>query len=245
VRDLELSSQTQSAKVVCKQTELGRIMKQHIALAGALAISLAHSAVAQNVSLLEGPWETIGVPGEAETRFRIEQDGSLSVVSDSSVAFRYLELDTAGEMLSWRWRVDNMGPPSDPMIVGADDRPIAVHLWFPEQDDQSSLFGGLAELFGYPSVGNALTYTWGGAPAQPRLMPNPHLADGQGALISLQTEDSTVESWMSEVIDYRADFQAAFGKQAPVPSYIAISGDSDDLGGLREARIADLRFINE
>ena len=138
-----------------------------------------------------------------------------------------------------------MGLPSDPLKIGADDRPIAVHLWFPEREDQSSLFGGLAELFGYPEVGNALTYTWGGAAALPRLMPNPHLAKGQGALIVLQTDDSEVESWTIETVDFNADFHAAFGRDAPSPRYIAISGDSDDLGGLREARIADLRFIHE
>ncbi len=220
-------------------------MKQATMLASALSLALATPAQAGSLSFADSAWETIGVPGKTKTRFLLEQGGSLSVISDTSVAFRYRGLDTIGQALSWRWPVDEMGPPSDPMRVGADDRPIAVHLWFPEQDDQTSLFGGLAELFGYPEVGNALTYTWGGSADQPRLQPNPHLAEGQGALVILQTDDSAEQSWIWETIDFRADFQAAFGKEAPLPNYIAISGDSDDLGGRREAHIADLRFTND
>ena len=220
-------------------------MTQRLTLAGCLSLLLAGPALAGSLNFADSGWKTIGVPGEDETQFEIKPDGALRVISDASVAFRYKEIESAGETLTWRWRVDAMGPPSDPMQVGADDRPIAVHLWFPEQDDQSSLFGGLAELFGYPEVGNALTYTWGGSAKQPRTMPNPHLTEGQGALIVLQTEASATKQWTQETIDFREDFRDAFGKEAPQPSHIAISGDSDDLGGYREGRIADLRFAND
>ncbi len=220
-------------------------MKQYLVVAGCLTIALATSAGAEDLNFADRTWEIIGVPGEAKTQFEVRSDGSLRVVSDNSVAFKYRELENAGQALTWRWRVDAMGPNSDPMKVGADDRPIAVHLWFPEQDDQTSLFGGLAELFGYPQVGNALTYTWGGGSASSRVMPNPYLAEGQGALIILQTEMSATKQWLEENIDFREDFQLAFGKEAPQPSHIAISGDSDDLGGYREAQIADLRFIDD
>ncbi len=220
-------------------------MTQRLTLAGFLSLLLAGTAQAENLTFADKSWKTIGVPGEDQSQFEIKPDGSLRVISDTSVAFRYKELTSVGEKLAWRWRVDTMGPPSDPLQVGADDRPIAVHLWFPEQDDQSSLFGGLAELFGYPEVGNALTYTWGGSTSQPRTMPNPHLREGQGALIILQTEASTTKRWTEETIDFREDFRKAFGKEAPQPSHIAISGDSDDLGGYREGRIADLRFADD
>ncbi len=220
-------------------------MTQCLTLAGCLSILLAGPVLAENLNFDDGSWKTIGVPGEDETEFEVKPDGSLRVISETSVAFRYKEIESAGETLSWRWRVDAMGPPSDPMQIGADDRPIAVHLWFPEQEDQRSLFGGLAELFGYPEVGNALTYTWGGSAEQPRTMPNPHLTAGQGALITLQTATSPIKQWTQETIDFRKDFRDAFGKDAPQPSHIAISGDSDDLGGYREGRIADLRFAND
>lgn len=220
-------------------------MTQRMTLAGCLSLLLAGTAQANTLNVSDNSWETIGVPGQAKTQFEVKSDGSLSVISENSVAFRYKELETSGEKLTWRWRVDAMGPPSDPMQVGADDRPIAVHLWFPEQDDQTSLFGVLAELFGYPEVGNALTYTWGGSATHPRTMPNPHLTEGKGALIVLQTDASATGEWTQETIDFQEDFRNAFGKEAPKPSHIAISGDSDDLGGYREGRIADLRFAND
>ncbi len=218
---------------------------KHFALVAGTALLLGGTSQAGTLDFANSAWETIGVPGKAETRFDVNEDGSLSVRSNASVAFRYVELSVSGHTLTWRWRIDAMGQASDPMQVGADDRPLAVHLWFPEQDNQSSLFGGLAELFGYPEVGNVLTYTWGGPVKEQRTMPNPHLADGQGALIVLQTEASAEGKWVQETIDFREDFRRAFGKEAPPPGHIAISGDSDDLGGYREGRIADLRFCDD
>ena len=80
-------------------------MKQRIAIVGALALTLVASAQAGTLSIADSSWKTIGVPGETETLFQVEQDGSLSVVSDNAVAFRSRVLDTVGNTLSWRWRV--------------------------------------------------------------------------------------------------------------------------------------------
>lgn len=187
-------------------------------------------------------WETIGVPGHAETVFETMSDGTLLIRADSSVGFYHQPLTMAAGLLTWRWRVDALGAPSDPSEVGADDRPIAVHLWFPAPEEQRSLFGGMAEMFGFPRVGNALTYMWGASSDRPEVMPNPHLDDNRGVLITLRTGMDATSTWLSESIDYRADFKAAFGREAPAPTHIAISGDSDDLGGERLARIRDLGF---
>lgn len=211
--------------------------------AGLCTFGLASPVTAFEASLEDGGWELIGVPGQAETTFQLMGDGVLKVVSDHSVAFLYKRVEDAGPRLQWRWLVDDMGLPSDLARVGEDDRPIAIHLWFPEEEGQGSLFGGLAELFGFPRVGNALTYVWGGSEHAPRISPNPHLPEGQGVIIVLRNQSEQMPKWVHETVEYQADYFSAFGKPAPTPTYVAISGDSDDLGGVRRASIADLSFI--
>lgn len=188
-------------------------------------------------------WRLLGVPGEAESRFRWLESGALEVVSDGSVGFFYREVMPNAGGLAWRWRVDRAGADSDLRAPGADDRPVAVHLWFPQDGDAGSLFGWAASLFGYPPVGRALTYVWGGTEPRGTAFANPHLEEGRGVIVILREAASAHGNWMEEQIDYAADFERHFGRPAPPPSHIAISGDSDDLGGMRAARIDRLRFV--
>ncbi len=212
-------------------------------IAGLCTLGLVSPVTAFEGDLEGAGWEVIGVPGKAETTFQVKADGVLEVTSDHSVAFLTRPVEGPAARLQWRWRVDEMGLPSDLMQKGRDDRPIAVHLWFPRQEGQGSLFGGLAQLMGFPRVGNAITYVWGGSEQTPRISPNQYLPEGQGVVIVLRNQAEQGGEWMQEIVDYRADFLAAFGKPAPFPAHIAISGDSDDLGGMRRARIVDLGFI--
>jgi len=226
-----------------------------LAMAPALpVVALSEDATAaEDINLLGARelgqgWQVLGVPGKPETSFHMiggqADERVLQIEAQDAVGFLYRQIDEAGAYLRWRWQVVNMGRPSDLTEVGRDDRPMAVHLWFPKESETSSIFGGVAELFGYPRVGRALTYVWGGAADMPRLTGNPYMEEGQGAIVALRRATDQPEGWFEEVVDYRADYEAAFGMSPTRPTHIAISGDSDDLGGFRSGRIADLRFSN-
>ncbi|HBM86943.1 MAG TPA: hypothetical protein DD437_00200, partial [Rhodobiaceae bacterium] len=65
------------------------MMTQRMTLAGCLSLLLAGTAQANTLNVSDNSWETIGVPGQAKTQFEVKSDGSLSVISENSVAFRY------------------------------------------------------------------------------------------------------------------------------------------------------------
>lgn len=189
-------------------------------------------------------WRLVGVPGKSESQFQWLDNGTLAIHSDDAVGFFYHEVMPSTTGLMWRWRVMEAGANSDLRIPGADDRPVAIHLWFPNEEESGSLFGWAASLVGYPSVGRAITYVWGGNEPRGTAFINPHLEDDRGVIVVLQTAATSQTDWVEEQIDFAADYQRHFGSAAPQPTYIAISGDSDDLGGTRAARIDGLRFFD-
>ena len=50
--------------------------------------------------------------------------------------------------------------------------------------------------------------------------------------------------WFTEKIDIAADFERAFGYQAPPPMYIMVSPDTDDTAGRSIGWIADITFTD-
>jgi len=189
-------------------------------------------------------WRVLSVPGQASARFLPGATGEIEVHTDRSVGFLYraVSADEASGSLTWRWRVDKSGPQTDQADKGKDDRPLAVHLWFPMADGDGSFTDWLYDLFGFPAVGNALTYVWGGRSEVGTVLANPHLPPGRGVITIAASSPDATGSWLVQNHDYAADFERHFGRPAPKPDYIAISGDTDDVGGMSLARIADLRF---
>ncbi|MEO0961720.1 MAG: DUF3047 domain-containing protein [Pseudomonadota bacterium] len=208
-----------------------------------LFAALAVAGVSTSAHAIEQDgWRLLGVPGVPESDIRWQDDDTMQVISNNSVAFYYREVMPEGQTLSWRWQVMEAGVHTDLRTPGEDDRPVALHLWFPKDDQSGSLFGWAASLLGYPPVGRAITYVWGGAEPRGTAFINPHLANSQGMIVVLRTGEASEDGWAEETVDFAADYERYFGHQSPKPSHIAISGDSDDLGGLRSARISDLRF---
>ncbi len=175
-------------------------------------------------------WKRIEVSRKTPTEFKIARN-TMEVVANKSVAFLYRELKpvmTARPMVEWQWRVTKNIPATDQGIARADDRPVAVHLWF---DDKSgkSLFGSVASLLGRPRVGHLLTYVWGGKRAPGAVLPNPYYPK-KGAIIILRNAKSNTKGWRTEKRDIVDDFRRSFGKSPNLATlrYVSVSGDTDD-----------------
>ncbi len=190
-------------------------------------------------------WREITLPDKDASRYVGQPDGTMAISADASVSFLLYDVSEASEgsrYMRWRWRVDKAPPPSDLAKIGEDDRPIAVHLLFPEEEP-SGLFGFIeniaADMFGLPSHGKVLTYVWGGLRMRGEALANPHLEE-DGTLIVLRPGSTPMGQWFAEEIDYRADFERAHGYAPPPLAYVAISADSDDTPGQSMAALADL-----
>ena len=188
-------------------------------------------------------WQTLKVPGARENQF-VVQDNILQVQSQASVSFRYFQLPASIKTpakVSWRWRVDAHSALTSQTAKGRDDRPLAVHIWFDDAGN-TSLFGGVGSLLGYPKVGHLLTYVWGAQERAGSVLPNPYY--DKGRMVVLVGRDGAKGQWHSVQRNIVADFQKAFGKAPDLSTlrYIAISADSDDLSGHSTAAINAISF---
>lgn len=219
-------------------------MLARIALGAAILVGGVAAGAAKGPSLIGGGgWKLIKLKGKDVTRFEIANNSELKVDAESAVGFYYTKLaDIVDEKatLQWRWRVDRQIPPTDQARKGGDDRAIAVHLWF-DDDESGSLFGKLGGLLGYPRVGHLMTYVWGGVREANTVMANPYY--DKGAIIIVRNGKAPgKDGWQLERRDVVADYARAFGREPDLTKlrYLAISADTDDTGTVSSARVADV-----
>ncbi len=233
-------------------TAPARAAKSEAVLSGLLVLGLAAAvAAAAAAATLTGPlsdagWKLYLLDRVPPARV-ISHDGrTIEVSSDGGFALLYRPVtaaDGGAEMLTWRWRVDAAPPPADLAVKGVDDRPLAIHVWFPDPDPGpfAWLRGSVGSaLLGVPDPGRALTYVWGGQREAETVIANPHLKGG--VIKILQPGSAPLGEWRSETVDIRGDFRDIFGVPAPRPAWLALSVDTDDRGGISRGVVADLAF---
>ncbi len=208
------------------------------------ALPLAAAAPADDV--LAGAWRSWTRAGVPETVFQHGDDGVLTVIADRSWGVRYRRLEAEPpRVITWAWRVDTLDqltPARDPTH---DSRPLAVHLGFDEDPARAIWWDGLrryiAVMLGLPAWAKVLTYSWGGLGPLDELFVNPYFP-ASGYVRILRPADEPRGVWRLERVDWRRDFERAFGYPAPPLAYVALSADMDATGGHSRAAIRDLRF---
>ncbi len=179
-----------------------------------LAISMAaHPAGAE--SLPAGPdlersgWKTLTFPGIAPTRFAGLSDGGVELTAIKSSALLYRPIPETGRAhgtLAWQWRVERPIPATDLTRKGVDDRPLALHIWFPDSRGDADLFDRIGrfvvkDIFGVPLTGMVLTYVWGGTQAPGASFVNPHTGTN-GMMIVLRngSAESGLSYWVHTLL---------------------------------------------
>lgn len=195
-----------------------------------------------STNLRESGWRTHTPSGQTPAEFDVSMDGALTVVAADAVSFIYQELPKTSDAystLSWQWRVDRDFPPTDLSQPGADDRPLAVHVYF--EDARAGLMSRMAGLVGMPASGHAITYVWGGVGPAGQVIANPFMKEGKGALIVLQPSDPDAGlDWVDVDVDLASDYRRVFNDTPPRLRGIAISSDTDDTGATASASIRRL-----
>jgi hypothetical protein len=203
------------------------------------------------IPLYGGPddtsWQNITIPGVMPTAFKKSANGALT--ANAMDAFGMLVRPLTGvrdyPILRWRWRVEKAPPATDATKKGGDDRPIAVHVWFPMAEKERSIWTSigdtLSSFIGLPPSGRVITYMWGGKHKTGASFTNPHLPD-RGMIVIKRSTNAPLFQWMTETIDIAADYRKLFRANGPAPSHIAISADTDDTGVKSRSAIANLRF---
>ena len=233
--------------------KVGPVRSATVGAAGILlAAALIGSAATANTGAHGDDWQVLTFPGIDPSQFVLGSDGRIDVLAENSSALLYRMVTPAeGEQpfLRWRWRVDRTMPSTDLSRKGADDRPLAVHLWFPVPEERLSFWDRMtdalrADLLDAPLTGYVLTYVWGGKRTRGQKMLNPYIGD-RGVMIILRDGGTPTGRWFDEKIDYARDFEMAFGFRPPSPSHIALSGDADDTWSRSAGTVARLAFAGD
>jgi Protein of unknown function (DUF3047) len=217
---------------------------------------LTLAAPAPSATIPAGPdleaagWRALEVKGKPPNRFVGHPDGSIEVISSSSVSrlYRPIQVDLAATpVLMWRWRVDEPVPPTDLTQKGEDDTALTLYVGFPWDPGEASfterLTRPLVEAYaGEDAPGRVLAYVWGGEQPRGARVESPHLRSA-GAMRVLRPADSPSGEWFEEQVDIVQDYREAFGEDPPDPTQIAISADTDDTGSTSRGFVKDLAFL--
>ena len=135
--------------------------------------------------------------GKKANRFVGQPDGSIEVISSSSVSrlYRTLQVDLkATPELTWQWRVDEPVPPTDLTRKGEDDTALTIYVGFPWDPDRASFTERLKRplveaLAGEDAPGRVLAYVFGGKQRRGEVVASPHLGSA-GFMRVLRPADS-------------------------------------------------------
>ena len=187
--------------------------------------------------------------GKPANRFAGHPDGSIEVMSSSSVSrlYRPVEVDLDATPVTWRWRVDQGVPPTDLTQKGEDDTAITLYVGFPWDSERASFTERLKRplvetLAGEDAPGRVLAYVFGGKQRRGEVVESPHLG-AAGAMRVLRPADSPTGEWFAERVDIAQDYRESFGEDPPDPTQIAISADTDDTGSTSRGFVAALAFL--
>lgn len=198
------------------------------------------------------PWRVVGLPQQAKpiTRFSpAEVDGRrvLRVEADKAYGNLVHPLDNVrAGTLSWRWRVDQPAAGADLRRKSGDDAALKVCAFFDMPLAQvpfveRQLLRLASSRAGEKLPTATLCYAWDATLPQGTLLHNAY-----SHRVRYIVTHGTPKQWIDERHDLAADFQRAFGDEAPqVPPLVAIviGADTDNTGSHSIGHVDALRLI--
>lgn len=173
---------------------------------------------------------------------RVRSEGAVSIV------FRPVTVgleDTP--RLRWRWRSDTASTATNLALDAGEDRIMSLLVAFPYQAERATFRESLLRslvvaMRGANAPGRTISYTWGGDRPHGSLFHRQESPNTSGIRILRNSEDGA-GVWYEETVDVAADFRELFGWEAPDPTFIGLSSDSDDTGVPFTAEIEGIEFV--
>lgn len=174
------------------------------------------------------------------------QELRIEANQSNALMFRALsDKEQRAKVLSWSWRVDQAPPANSLRHVDNDDRPLAVYVGFSVNPKHLGLWArfkrSLVSRFSGLPKGQIMTYVWGGTDPRGSTFDNPYIPNISRMHV-LRSGAQTLGVWVDERIVLHTDFTRAFGYPALLPTFIAVSADTEDSQTLSIARLKNLRF---
>ena len=191
-------------------------------------------------------WENLKFSGIKKNEYVINEDGVIDILMDDSSSLLYRKIsdrEKETSLLSWQWKITEGFPATSMANSDEDDRPVAVHIWFPKEksDKNKGLKEFFGRLFGYDFPGRVITYVWGGTENERDFLENPHFKE-RGFIIIQKSGLFESDDWIEEQVNFREDYEKIFNEQAPNPTHVAISGDSDHSHVTAKSSVQMIKF---
>jgi hypothetical protein len=214
-----------------------------------LVLPAAAEIVDKGRDLVAEGWEEVTFRGKPPNIFIGHRDGSVEVVSEGGVSLIHRDVDVDLALtphLGWRWRVDEAAPVTGPAAGGGEDRALAVYVSFPFDPEGATLWERMVRPFvetfaGEDAPGRIIAYVWGGEGLPGEIVGSPHLGEG-GIVVVARPADAPLGTWLEERRDVARDYRELFGYEAPSPTQLAISANTDGSGTRSRGFVADLGF---
>ncbi len=136
-------------------------------------------------------------------------------------------------VIRWQWKVKNILSKGDVSKKSGDDYPARIYITFAYEPKKAGFWEGVKfdtykMIYGeYPPVG-AINYIWANKAKTGRIFTNPY-AD-RVKMIVVESGSAKVGQWLRERRNIVDDYRAAFKKDPPPVSGIAVMTDTDNTG---------------
>ena len=151
----------------------------------------------------------------------------LNIHSDGSVSMVYLplnEINWTANTAKWVWNVVEGVPATDLRNKGGDDRNIAIYAVFLPEKTAKKLKSASSIKLLKSAEARVLVYVWGGDHKRGSVLECPYLG-ARGKTIILRSASVGLHM---ENVDFKVDYEKAFGEKITSLVGLAISADSDD-----------------
>ena len=219
------------------------------AMASDAPLSLRFSDSAAGTQLPSG-WKNYPMSRDKATAsVRLVRDGDATVLhieaNKNAGGIAYVLKRSADQTLSWRWKVDHSVANANLATKQGDDFAARVYVFFDVPSSELS-FGERIKLklaravMGVDLPRAALCYVWDNSHPVGTIAPNPYY--GAVKTVVLQSGNGHAGQWQSEHRNLATDFRAAFGRNAPQVTGVAVASDADNTDGHVNAWFGDLSF---
>jgi len=148
-------------------------------------------------------------------------------------------------IVRWRWKVENLLQKGNVHRKDGDDYPARLYITFAYEPAKVS-FGRKLKyqagraLFGDIPIG-ALNYIWDGKSPVGTVVDNAFTDFAK--MIVVESGPQRIGSWVEEERNVYEDYRAAFGKEPPAISGVAIMSDTDNTKERAVAYYGDIVFF--
>lgn len=175
----------------------------------------------------------------AKTRYTVIQEGGNYIVKaeshrSASGLYKALDLDPkVYQIISWRWKVENILTNADARRKAGDDYPARLYVAFQYDARRATLwertsYGAYKLIYGEYPPQHVINYIWDNRLPKGTAIDNAYT--DRAKMIAVESGAEHVGQWVLEERNLYADYKRLFGTEPPRIAGIALMTDTDDTG---------------